>query len=264
MVSATTRPAAAAAGTRSWGAKKASRGLRTGRGEIRQETPATAGERALPARRVRERRRASTSRSTERRSSPTVSRGTRVVRSAISSTTPSPRRSRSTSNPSAPVPVRSTTSFRGSTSCTDGWARTRRRSRQRAPRKPSIRARNRSASSIAASTRSAPCRSISPGLVEAGVDQPGGAGGHQGLEAGVEAVQVDQAAVDRVQHRPLGEGGQGLVAAHDHQVGPGGDRAGGKGRVEGEVAAQAWSHSSAAPWPWATRAIAATSEVTPR
>ena len=161
MVSAATRPAAAAAGTRSWGAKKASRGLRTGRGEIRQETPATAGERALPARRVRERRRASTSRSTERRSSPTVSRGTRVVRSAISSTTPSPRRSRSTSNPSAPVPVRSTTSFRGSTSCTDGWARTRRRSRQRAPRKPSIRARNRSASSIAASTRSAPCRSIS-------------------------------------------------------------------------------------------------------
>jgi hypothetical protein len=55
MVSAATRPAAPAAGTRSRGAKKASRGLSTGWGEIRQDTPATAEERALPARRSRQR-----------------------------------------------------------------------------------------------------------------------------------------------------------------------------------------------------------------
>jgi hypothetical protein len=50
MISAATRPAAAVAGTRSWGAKKASRGLSTGWGEIRQDTPAAGEERALPAR----------------------------------------------------------------------------------------------------------------------------------------------------------------------------------------------------------------------
>jgi hypothetical protein len=58
MISAATRPAAAVAGTRSWGAKKASRGLNTGWGEIRQDTPAAGEERALPARRAMERRRA--------------------------------------------------------------------------------------------------------------------------------------------------------------------------------------------------------------
>ena len=50
MISAATRPAAAVAGTRSWGAKKASRGLSTGWGEIRQDTPTAGEERALPAR----------------------------------------------------------------------------------------------------------------------------------------------------------------------------------------------------------------------
>jgi hypothetical protein len=90
---------------------------------------------------------ASTSRSTERRSSPVVSRGTRVVRSAISSTIPSPRRS----------PPR--------------------------PGRP-------------------PAAASAPGPGRGWLDQPGGADGRQGLEAGVETVEVDQPAVDLVQHRP--------------------------------------------------------------
>jgi len=73
-----------------------------------------------------------------------------------------------------------------------------------------------------------------------GLDQPVDrlavvADGQQGLDSGVEAVEVDEPAVDGVQQRPLGEGGQGLVAAQHDQVGAGGDGAVGQGRGEGEV-----------------------------